>query len=168
MFTWQSLVFRTSTQNLNVMARKSSIFASDASKWVKTYGYSNDKSSFCCHNLLAFNVNVNQCQELPVHFLVTRKLLMVTIFVFTHNAIARLAMMNVLLVFSLWIHQLYKPFKSLVLNFLESAFLGLLIVLSMINLFWASQYFGVPKAMVLIFWWLFEILELTICNWKFQ
>ena len=40
-------------------------------KRVKIYGLSNDKSSFCCHNLLAFNVNVNQCQKLPaVHFLV--------------------------------------------------------------------------------------------------
>ena len=78
--------------------------------------------------------------------LIVRKVLMVAIYIFVHDTILRLNAMLLLLTVSLVIHQEKKPFKSSVLNSLETVFLALLILMGIVNNFWAGQYRGVPAS----------------------
>ena len=74
--------------------------------------------------------------------------MMVAIYIFVHDTILRLNAMLLLLTVSLVIHQEKKPFKSSVLNSLETVFLALLILMGIVNNFWAGQYRGVPASRI--------------------
>jgi len=78
--------------------------------------------------------------------LITRKLLLVATFIFVHDTIIRLYCLVLIIVLA-QVHHLYNlPYKSSVLNHLETALLTLLILLGTINNFWAGQFNGIPAS----------------------
>ena len=80
--------------------------------------------------------------------MIVRKLALVAMFTFLHDAIIRLYCMILFLTLSLVHHLTHLPYKANVLNQLETSFLTLLVLFGTINNFWAAQYSGVPAAKV--------------------
>ena len=74
-----------------------------------------------------------------------RNIILVIVFTFVDNIIQRLYVMAFVLMLSLIIHFINKPYKEPVMNWLESSLLTMLILLNAMSIFDSMQFYGIPE-----------------------